>query len=106
MATKTTVSVVDDIDGSEGAHTVTFTYRGTDYEIDLAERNLDALDAALTPFVSAARKVSGAPRQRSKSPRSEQDAASVRAWAATSGITVPSRGRLPASVIEQYNNRG
>ena len=106
MATKTIVSVVDDIDGSEGAETVTFSYRGTRYEIDLTEKNLKALDAALTPFVGAARKVGGAPAPGSKSSRSTRDSATIRAWAAKNGVDVPSRGRLPAAVVAQYNSRG
>ena len=55
MAKKTVVTVVDDLDGSESAETVTFAYGGTTYEIDLGPANRDALNAALSPFISAAR---------------------------------------------------
>lgn len=104
MATKTVVSVVDDIDGSESAETVTFTYGGTTYEIDLAPKNRDALDAALSPFIKAARSTGPGGSRRSRS-RGEADAAAIRAWASANGIDVSSRGRVPRSVREQYDNR-
>jgi len=104
MATKTVVSVVDDIDGSESAETVTFTYQGATYEIDLARKNREALAAALSPFIEAARSTSRGGARRSKSPV-EEDAAAVRAWAAENGIQVSARGRVPRSVRDQYKNR-
>ena len=104
MATKTVVSVVDDIDGSEGAESVTFTFGGVQYEIDLARENRAALDSALSPFINAARATSGERTRRSK-PQVEEKAAAVRAWAADNGVSVSSRGRVPRHVLDQYNNR-
>ncbi|MGC5225332.1 histone-like nucleoid-structuring protein Lsr2 [Micromonospora sp. DT81.3] len=104
MATRTVVSVVDDIDGFADAETVTFTYDGKTYEIDLARKNRDALAAALSPFVQAARSTSRKGAQRPKS-SGDEDAAAVRAWAAGKGIEVSSRGRVPRSLREQYENR-
>jgi hypothetical protein len=104
MATKTVVSVVDDIDGTENAETVTFAYGGSTYEIDLASKNRDALNAALSPFIAAARSA-GRNRGRASASRTDDDAASVRAWAAENGIHVSERGRIPRHVRDQYNNR-
>ena len=104
MVTKTVVSVVDDIDGSPDAETVTFTYDGKSYEIDLARKNRDALASALSPFVKAARPTSRKSAQRPTS-NSNEDAAAIRAWAAGKGIEVSDRGRVPRSVREQYANR-
>ena len=104
MATKTVVSVVDDIDGSEDAETVSFTYEGATYEIDLARKNRDALSAALSPFIAAARSA-GRTRARGSAPRAADDAAVVRAWAAENDIHVSERGRIPRQVRDQYNNR-
>ncbi|MET0782563.1 MAG: histone-like nucleoid-structuring protein Lsr2, partial [Microbacterium sp.] len=42
--------------------------------------------------------------RRSRS-RGEADAAAIRAWASANGIDVSSRGRVPRSVREQYDNR-
>lgn len=104
MATKTVVSVVDDIDGSESAETVTFTYGGVTYEIDLAPKNRDALEAALSPFIGAAHSTSRGGTRRSKT-QGDEDAAAVRAWAAENGIEISARGRIPRNVRDQYTNR-
>ena len=104
MATKTIVSVVDDIDGSENAETVKFTFGSAEYEIDLARKNRDALAAALSPFIAAARSSSRGGGRRSAS-RADDDSAAIRAWAAENGIEVSHRGRIPRAVRERYNNR-
>lgn len=104
MATKTVVSVVDDIDGSENAETVNFAFGGSTYEIDLAPKNRDALKEALSPFIAAAHSTARG-RGRSSASRADDDAAAVRAWAAENGIHVSERGRIPRHVREQYNNR-
>lgn len=104
MATKTVVSVVDDIDGSEDAETVSFTYGGATYEIDLGRKNREALNAALSPFIAAARS-SGRGRSRGSASRGDDDAAAVRAWAAENGIHVSERGRIPKHVRDQYSSR-
>ena len=41
MATRTTVLVVDDLDGSEGAEPLSFALDGASYEIDLSEKNAE-----------------------------------------------------------------
>ena len=103
MATKTVVSVVDDIDGSESAETVAFTYKGSTYEIDLAPKNREALDAALAPFISAAR--STGRRNGARRTSRGGDAAAVRAWAAENGVDVSARGRIPRDVLDKFANR-
>jgi hypothetical protein len=104
MATKTVVSVVDDIDGSENAETVSFAFGGATYEIDLATRNRDALKTALAPFIAAARSSQGS-RARRPDSRPEDDAAAIRRWAAENGVQVSHRGRIPRHVREQYETR-
>ena len=104
MATKTVVSVVDDIDGSENAETVSFALAGATYEIDLATRNREALKAALAPFIAAARSGQGG-RVRRSATRSDDDAAAIRRWAAENGLQVSHRGRIPQQLREQYENR-
>jgi hypothetical protein len=49
--------LVDDIDGSQAVTTVSFSLDGHNYEIDLSESHLSALQQALAPFVTAARAV-------------------------------------------------
>ena len=113
MAQRTVTTLVDDIDGTEGAETVTFGLDGTTYEIDLNDAHAADLREVLAPFVSVARKASGsggrgrstasAPKQRSSS---EIDPKAVRAWAEANGIAVSPRGRIKADILEQYRAAG
>ncbi|WP_344368612.1 Lsr2 family protein [Agromyces tropicus] len=56
LAKRTIVTLVDDIDGSEAAETVSFSVEGVDYEIDLSAANATALRNVLQPFAAAARR--------------------------------------------------
>src|SRR5512138_1573289 len=58
MAQKVQILLTDDLDGSEAAGTVRFGLDGTDYEIDLSEKNESVLRDALAQYVGSARKVS------------------------------------------------
>ena len=61
MAQKVQTLFVDDIDGSDADGTVRFGLDGTDYEIDLNSEHAQALRDALARYISAARRVGGAP---------------------------------------------
>lgn len=103
MARTTHVVVTDDLDGSEGAETVTFGLQGVSYSIDLAGENLQKLEDALAPFIQAASK--GSPsRRRGKGSRggSRSDSAAIREWARANGHDVPDRGRVPSAIREAY----
>lgn len=93
MSTKTLT--LDDLDQSEGAETVHFGWRDRSFEIDLAQANTDKLEKVLTPFMNVAREVVR------RAPATSQ-AAQVREWAKSRGIEVPAKGRIPASITEQY----
>ncbi len=103
-----TVVTTDDIDGSPNAETVTFSFDGRSFEIDLSKKSRTALEKALKPYIDAARPVGGRNTRgggstRGRSRRSSSvDLAAVRAWAAENGIAVSDRGRISASVLEQY----
>jgi Lsr2 len=104
-----TVTVTDDIDGSANASEVSFSYRGTNYTIDLGKKNLTAFDKAMKPYIDAATKVpargraaSVPTRGRRGAPASRGDARAIRVWAAENGHSVPARGRIPAAVREAY----
>lgn len=105
MAKKIITSITDDLDGSDGAETVTFSYKGTNYEIDLSNKNAQKLESALEPYVNAGRKV-GRASSGSSSGGSRSNAAElqkIREWAASQGIEVSARGRIAQSVVDQYN---
>jgi hypothetical protein len=102
MAQKVQVLLIDDLDGGEADETVSFSYGGSSYEIDLSNGNASKLRDALKPFVDNARKRS-ATRRRSPAASSRARSTDIRAWAKSRGIKVNERGRIPASVVEQYD---
>lgn len=104
MARQTHVVLIDDIDGSEAASTVSFALDGISYEIDLNEEHAEALRESLSEWVARARKV-GTARRRSAVPTSNRDyARKVREWAREQGIEVRDRGRIPADIRQQYED--
>jgi hypothetical protein len=104
VAQKITVTLEDDLDGSPADGTLRFGLEGAEYEIDLSQNNADTLRAALGPFIGHARRVTSAEpaRRGGRTPPARQRSASIRAWAKEHGIAVSERGRIPASVAEQY----
>ena len=104
MAKKTLVTITDDIDGSEDAQTITFGFAGREYEIDLSEKNAAKLEKALKPYLEAGRRISPTSRKpgRSAAASSTFDLTAVREWATANGIPVAARGRVAATVLEQY----
>ena len=108
MATRTTTVLVDDLTGEPADTTVRFGLDSREYQLDLTEQNAAQLRNALSLYVDAARKVSGA-RRGAPVPKpefSEVDPVAVRAWAAGQGITVSPRGRISRKVVERYRAAG
>jgi nucleoid-associated protein Lsr2 len=104
MAEKLETLLVDDLDGSTADETVRFAFEGRSYEIDLSAANAERLRSSLQPFVAAARKA-GPPRRRGGGRRtatSRARSAQIRAWAKAQGLKLSERGRIPATVVEQY----
>jgi hypothetical protein len=105
MAKKTIVQLTDDLDGGKADKTVSFSIDHVNYEIDLSQKNVAALEKAFSKYVSAARRVSGraaAGRGRTTRTNVSADPRAVRAWAASNGIEVSARGRIPADVVKQF----
>lgn len=115
MSIKTVQIIQDDFDGSDGAQTVSFGWEGQQYEIDLNEGHAKQLHEALVPFIERARRARGRGvpgRRATPSPVSGRgrtslsgksfDAKTVRQWAHSNGVSVPDRGRVPESVIQEY----
>jgi hypothetical protein len=104
MAQKITVALEDDIDGGPADETERFGLGGADYEIDLSKKNAAAFRRQLAPFIDHARRAGRGPRRRpGRTASSRERSADIRAWAKDQGITVSDRGRIPASVAEQYD---
>jgi hypothetical protein len=112
--------LVDDLDGSGAVETVSFALDGTSYEIDLSKRNAAAFRKALDRYVSAARVQGGrrgpaqrrrpakkaAPTRAKAKPKRGYDLVQLREWAGANGVAIPSRGRIPKAVVEQYKAAG
>jgi len=110
MAKKTITILTDDLDGEElplGTRSTRFSLDGVEYEIDLSADNARALAAALSPYISAGRRVGGArtasaPRTRTKSTDADRLQA-IRSWAQGNGYTVGDRGRIKAEIVDAYD---
>jgi hypothetical protein len=108
MARITQVRLLDDLDGSEAAATVSFALDGRQYQLDLSEKNAGRLRDALAPFVASARRgggrrASGGGPKMSQRPATDRErTAAIREWARQHGHQVADRGRIPSTVIEAY----
>src|SRR5262249_29565669 len=84
--------------------TIRFAFEDTDYEIDLNAKNAAKFSKQLAPYLAHARRSGRAqPRRPGRTAAHRQRSGDIRAWAKEHGLTVSQRGRIPASVVEQYN---
>jgi hypothetical protein len=114
MAQKVIYELIDDLDGtaSEDISTVSFSLDGADYEIDLTEENAENLRATLEEFVGAARRTGGRIKRNtgttkpapSRPAASREQTKAIREWAKQNGFELADRGRIPANVIEAYDD--
>lgn len=106
MAKKTIEKYFSDLSGNAiegGSPTLYFSFDGTSYEIDLTDEEKAAFKDAIAPYLGHARGVRGAAKRATdRSTASGPDPKAVRAWAVEQGLDVPSRGRIPASLVQEY----
>ena len=106
MAQKTVVTVVCDLphdDEVEGRETVAFSFDGTAYEIDVCTSHAKELHDKFSDYTDNARKVSATGRRRrARSGPGRERSAEIRAWARNRGHKVSERGRIPATIIAEY----
>ncbi|OJF11947.1 histone-like nucleoid-structuring protein Lsr2 [Couchioplanes caeruleus] len=109
MAKQIIEKLIDDIDGGEATETVTFSFDGNNYTIDLNETNANALRKALAPYVGAGTKTSrgfgtwrpGITPTRVRQTTKDHNKA-IREWAASNGHQLSERGRIPQHITEAY----
>lgn len=122
MAEHIVRTCADDIDGSEGATTVTFAFDGTTYEIDLTDRNKAKLEKALEPFTAVARRsgqrtraaagtrrVAGPTTGRGATLWSSLDAEAkdrMRAWGTRRKLTTKTARRIADSAVQAWVDAG
>ncbi|MBM4644757.1 Lsr2 family protein [Rhodococcus hoagii] len=110
------VEYVDDLTGDalpeDQVNTVRFGWDGVEYEIDLGQANAKKLEEMILPYVESGRRVSrssgrasggASKRPGTGSGRSKEELANIREWAGKNGHEVSPRGRIPAPVLEAYD---
>jgi hypothetical protein len=103
VATKVTVVLEDDLDGGPADETVRFGLDGVENEIDLSKRHARTFRRELASFLVHARRAEPGRRRRpARGSSGRRRSGGIRAWAKDAGIQVSDRGRIPASVVAQY----
>ncbi len=103
MATKIAVALEDDLSGGPADETIRFGLGGSDYEIDLSKKNAATFRKKVAPYIGHARKAGRGQRRRpARTSSARERSGDIRAWARDNGIAVSDRGRIAASVSEQY----
>jgi hypothetical protein len=114
MATETSTKLLDDLDGTVADRTVTFTWEGVSYELDLSKKNASKLTKEIAPYVEASRKLVTTRRRTTTKTRAGRpakaaestgaaDPTAVRAWAAENGFEISARGRISSAVLAAYS---
>jgi hypothetical protein len=106
MAQKVQVMLLCDLDDGnvDAEETLQFSLGNAAYEVDVCAKHAQQIRDGLQPFVAQARKtgaVSSA-RRRQRTAGTRQETAGIRSWAKDQGIQVNERGRIPASVVKEY----
>lgn len=110
---KTRPYVVSDYSGKEipeeQAETVMFSLGNDRFETDLTRKEADSLRRALAPFMENARRVNHKPLRvagqgggDTGETTSRTRALAIRVWAWENGYDLPTRGRLPRNVVQDY----
>ena len=109
MAQRVRTILVSDLSGDEvesGGESISFSYKGVDYTIDLTAKEAAGFDKAIAMYVQHAQKAGRRRAARSSSwssPRQGERVSTMKKWADEQGIDYPRRGRLPKSLVEAYD---
>jgi hypothetical protein len=106
MAQKVQVMLLCDLDDGnvDADETLQFSLGNAAYEVDVCAKHAQQIRDGLQPFVAQARKTGAASsgRRRQRTAGTRQETAGIRSWAKDHGIQVNERGRIPASVVKEY----
>jgi hypothetical protein len=106
VATQTMTKLVDDLDGTTAERTISFSWDGHAFEIDLSKKNIAALEGVLKPYLAAGRRVRGAAvRTGRRGVGKRVGMPDIREWARANGHEISDRGRIPVAVVEAYEAR-
>lgn len=103
MAQKLIVAFTDDLDGSDAAETISFSFERKNYEIDLNEGHAEEFRSAMQKYIKAARSTDKSKAQpKTVKKTGAISSKDIRAWAETQNIEMNPRGRLKQEVVDQY----
>lgn len=111
MAQKVLVQLIDDLDGTaaEDVEAVSFGLDGVTYDIDLKKDNAARLRDALADFVASGRRMGGRAKRATSTTRTvvaesrtKEQTKAIREWAKAKGHDLADRGRIPTSIIEEF----
>lgn len=103
--------LVDDLDGTDAEMTLAFGLDGTEYAIDLNDKNYEEYRALLELLASKGRVVTREPvkAKRTLSPGKKTGVVGktqeMREWLRANGHTVSDRGRVPTHLVDLYETR-
>lgn len=108
MAQRTQTVLIDDVDGSAADETVSFAIDGSNYEIELSDKNAAKLRDVLATYIAHGRRAGRTPkpagRPAATTARADREQTqAIREWARSNGHEVSDRGRIPAAVLDAYN---
>lgn len=109
MARREITQYFDDLDNSpltdNEVNSIRFSVDGNHYILDLSEKNAAAFRSAMEPWITAAHPApaSTPARSASRQTSSAKRSRAIREWAREEGIEVSDRGKIPARVVEAYN---
>lgn len=104
MAQKVQVLLLCDLDDGnvEADETLQFSLGNTAYEVDVCAKHAQQIREGLEPFVAHGRKLGATTRRSHRAGADKHQTASIRSWAKDHGIPINGRGRIPASVVKEY----
>jgi len=102
MARRTTVELIDDIDGGAAEETIEFSVNGKAWTIDLNVENAQRFYAQLEEWQKHARRAGSARTSSAARKRDPEYLAKIRSWARENGYEVSDRGRISHKIESAY----
>jgi hypothetical protein len=104
MAQKVQVLLLCDLDDGnvDADETMQFSLGNTAYEVDVCAKHAQQIRDGLEPFVAHGRKIGATTQRRQRAGADKQQTTAIRSWAKDRGIPINERGRIPASVVKEY----
>lgn len=106
MTQRVVTVLEDDLDGGSAVETVGFGLDGVTYEIDLSSVHAEQLRTTLDRWRQHARRAGTAHPAVPRQVETPVDPRAVRAWATSRDLPLPSKGRIPDAVVEQFRAAG